>query len=138
MRLSFRLSSSVCLVYIGLWDSIRIPDFLLCLFLLTLRDGHDVCLFSQKLLDYEVDSDDEWEEEEPGESLSHSEGVSADLARWWLPLEDRISALLDPLTELLCHLQSCLKTSAKGSQLAFQLLLEGLFGDTNLPGRGGL
>lgn len=34
-------------------------------------------LFSlQNLLDYEVDSDDEWEEEEPGESLSHSEGVS--------------------------------------------------------------
>ena len=29
----------------------------------------------QVLLDYEVDSDDEWEEEEPGESLSHSEGV---------------------------------------------------------------
>ncbi|NXD82452.1 CAF1A factor, partial [Halcyon senegalensis] len=27
-----------------------------------------------KLLDYEVDSDEEWEEEEPGESLSHSEG----------------------------------------------------------------
>ncbi|XP_039908738.1 chromatin assembly factor 1 subunit A isoform X2 [Simochromis diagramma] len=26
------------------------------------------------LLDYEVDSDEEWEEEEPGESLSHSEG----------------------------------------------------------------
>ncbi|RMC01019.1 hypothetical protein DUI87_22706 [Hirundo rustica rustica] len=26
-----------------------------------------------KLLDYEVDSDEEWEEEEPGESLSHSE-----------------------------------------------------------------
>ena len=25
------------------------------------------------LLDYEVDSDDEWEEEEPGESLSNSE-----------------------------------------------------------------
>ena len=24
-------------------------------------------------LDYEVDSDEEWEEEEPGESLSHSE-----------------------------------------------------------------
>lgn len=23
-----------------------------------------------------MDSDDEWEEEEPGESLSHSEGVS--------------------------------------------------------------
>lgn len=34
-----------------------------------------VCFFSQKLLDYEVDSDEEWEEEEPGESLSHSEGV---------------------------------------------------------------
>lgn len=31
--------------------------------------------FFQKLLDYEVDSDEEWEEEEPGESLSHSEGV---------------------------------------------------------------
>lgn len=30
----------------------------------------------QKLLDYEVESDEEWEEEEPGESLSHSEGVS--------------------------------------------------------------
>lgn len=30
----------------------------------------------QDLLDYEVDSDEEWEEEEPGESLSHSEGVS--------------------------------------------------------------
>ncbi|XP_036625369.1 chromatin assembly factor 1 subunit A isoform X2 [Trichosurus vulpecula] len=26
-----------------------------------------------KLLDYEIDSDEEWEEEEPGESLSHSE-----------------------------------------------------------------
>ncbi|XP_041861747.1 chromatin assembly factor 1 subunit A [Melanotaenia boesemani] len=26
------------------------------------------------LLDYDVDSDEEWEEEEPGESLSHSEG----------------------------------------------------------------
>ena len=25
------------------------------------------------LLDYDVDSDDEWEEEEPGESLSNSE-----------------------------------------------------------------
>ena len=25
------------------------------------------------MLDYEVDSDDEWEEEEPGESLSNSE-----------------------------------------------------------------
>ncbi|XP_040178456.1 chromatin assembly factor 1 subunit A-B-like isoform X2 [Rana temporaria] len=31
------------------------------------------------LLDYEVDSDDEWEEDEPGESLSHSEGVSTGL-----------------------------------------------------------
>ncbi|XP_054983220.1 chromatin assembly factor 1 subunit A isoform X1 [Sorex araneus] len=30
------------------------------------------------LLDYEVDSDDEWEEEEPGESLSHSEGDEDD------------------------------------------------------------
>ncbi|XP_062308729.1 chromatin assembly factor 1 subunit A [Osmerus eperlanus] len=30
------------------------------------------------LLDYEVDSDDEWEEEEPGESLSHSEGDDDD------------------------------------------------------------
>lgn len=29
----------------------------------------------QDLLDYAVDSDDEWEEEEPGESLSHSEVV---------------------------------------------------------------
>ncbi|XP_004068245.1 chromatin assembly factor 1 subunit A [Oryzias latipes] len=34
------------------------------------------CPFKQDkdLLDYEVDSDEEWEEEEPGESLSHSEG----------------------------------------------------------------
>ncbi|XP_030583514.1 chromatin assembly factor 1 subunit A [Archocentrus centrarchus] len=34
------------------------------------------CPFQQDkdLLDYEVDSDEEWEEEEPGESLSHSEG----------------------------------------------------------------
>ncbi len=30
-------------------------------------------LFLQDLLDYEVDSDDEWEEEEPGESISNSE-----------------------------------------------------------------
>ena len=30
-------------------------------------------LYTQELLDYEVDSDDEWEEEEPGESLSDSE-----------------------------------------------------------------
>ncbi|XP_062411618.1 chromatin assembly factor 1 subunit A isoform X2 [Sardina pilchardus] len=28
----------------------------------------------KELFDYEVDSDEEWEEEEPGESLSHSEG----------------------------------------------------------------
>lgn len=35
-----------------------------------------VFLALQKLLDYEVESDEEWEEEEPGESLSHSEGVS--------------------------------------------------------------
>ncbi|XP_021563694.1 chromatin assembly factor 1 subunit A [Carlito syrichta] len=32
----------------------------------------------KKLLDYEVDSDEEWEEEEPGESLSHSEGDEED------------------------------------------------------------
>ncbi|TWW57702.1 Chromatin assembly factor 1 subunit A [Takifugu flavidus] len=34
------------------------------------------CPFRQdkNLLDYDVDSDEEWEEEEPGESLSHSEG----------------------------------------------------------------
>lgn len=32
----------------------------------------------RNLLDYEVDSDDEWEEEEPGESLSHSEGDEDD------------------------------------------------------------
>ncbi|KAM8939313.1 chromatin assembly factor 1 subunit A [Pelodytes ibericus] len=31
-----------------------------------------------KLLDYEADSDEEWEEEEPGESLSHSEGDDDD------------------------------------------------------------
>uniref|UniRef100_A0AAR2KDY8 Chromatin assembly factor 1 subunit p150 C-terminal domain-containing protein n=1 Tax=Pygocentrus nattereri TaxID=42514 RepID=A0AAR2KDY8_PYGNA len=38
------------------------------------------CPFKQdkKLLDYEVDSDEEWEEEEPGESLSHSEGDDDD------------------------------------------------------------
>lgn len=29
--------------------------------------------FSQNLFDYEVDSDDEWEEEEPGESLKGSD-----------------------------------------------------------------
>lgn len=29
--------------------------------------------FLQSLLDYEVESDDEWEEEEPGESISSSE-----------------------------------------------------------------
>lgn len=42
-------------------------------------------LFPQKFLDYEVDSDEEWEEEEPGESLSHSEGVSTRLHGFWLP-----------------------------------------------------
>ena len=30
-------------------------------------------LWFQKLFDYEVDSDDEWEEEEPGESVSSDE-----------------------------------------------------------------
>ncbi|KAE8631413.1 hypothetical protein XENTR_v10001183 [Xenopus tropicalis] len=30
------------------------------------------------ILDYEADSDEEWEEEEPGESLSHSEGENED------------------------------------------------------------
>ncbi|XP_072516436.1 chromatin assembly factor 1 subunit A [Salminus brasiliensis] len=34
----------------------------------------------KELLDYEVDSDEEWEEEEPGESLSHSEGDDDDEA----------------------------------------------------------
>lgn len=37
---------------------------------------NDCVLSPQDVLDYEVDSDEEWEEEEPGESLSHSEGVS--------------------------------------------------------------
>ncbi|XP_022412959.1 chromatin assembly factor 1 subunit A isoform X2 [Delphinapterus leucas] len=32
----------------------------------------------RSLLDYEVDSDEEWEEDEPGESLSHSEGDDDD------------------------------------------------------------
>ncbi|KAJ8271101.1 hypothetical protein GJAV_G00122780 [Gymnothorax javanicus] len=32
----------------------------------------------KELLDYEMDSDEEWEEEEPGESLSHSEGDDDD------------------------------------------------------------
>lgn len=33
-----------------------------------------MCFYSVKgILDYDVDSDDEWEEEEPGESLSASE-----------------------------------------------------------------
>nr|XP_044991250.1 chromatin assembly factor 1 subunit A isoform X2 [Jaculus jaculus] len=32
----------------------------------------------KSLLDYEVDSDEEWEEDEPGESLSHSEGDDDD------------------------------------------------------------
>lgn len=41
-------------------------------------------MFPQDLLDYEVDSDEEWEEEEPGESLSHSEGVSmAGACKFW-------------------------------------------------------
>jgi hypothetical protein len=40
-----------------------------------------MCIFAfQVLLDYDVDSDDEWEEEEPGESLSNSE-VSAQLVQ---------------------------------------------------------
>lgn len=38
-------------------------------------DGQKCWHFLQNLLDYEVDSDEEWEEEEPGESLSHSEEV---------------------------------------------------------------
>lgn len=46
----------------------------------------------QELLDYEVDSDEEWEEEEPGESLSHSEGVS-----------DTTSLLLHSTTEAMLH-----------------------------------
>lgn len=37
----------------------------------------NTCFLSpQDIFDYEVDSDEEWEEDEPGESLSHSEGVS--------------------------------------------------------------
>lgn len=34
---------------------------------------HTCAVVLQDLFDYEVDSDDEWEEEEPGESLSASE-----------------------------------------------------------------
>ena len=34
------------------------------------------CDFLQNLLNYEVDSDEEWEEEEPGESLSGPEVFS--------------------------------------------------------------
>ena len=32
-----------------------------------------VCVCVQDLLDYSVDSDEEWEEEDPGESISDSE-----------------------------------------------------------------
>lgn len=39
-----------------------------------------------------MDSDEEWEEEEPGESLSHSEGVS-----------DTTSLLLHSTTEAMLH-----------------------------------
>lgn len=74
-------------------------------------------LFSQKLLDYEVDSDDEWEEEEPGESLSHSEGVSADWEQCGFCHGP--PALRAGLAALLCQLHSCLKVSARGSHLAF-------------------
>lgn len=45
-------------------------------------------LWPQNVLDYEVDSDEEWEEEEPGESLSHSEGVS--VVRKLLPAYESI------------------------------------------------
>ncbi|XP_037361000.1 chromatin assembly factor 1 subunit A isoform X2 [Talpa occidentalis] len=44
----------------------------------TVIHARDPWAQDRKLLDYEVDSDDEWEEEEPGESLSHSEGDDDD------------------------------------------------------------
>ena len=40
-----------------------------------------VCIL-QELFDYEVDSDDEWEEEEPGESLSNSEVNNGSTISW--------------------------------------------------------
>lgn len=83
-------------------------------------------LFSQKLLDYEVDSDDEWEEEEPGESLSHSEGVSAD----W---EQRGFRHGPQRHTALCHLQSCLKRPP-----GVRIWLSALFGATNTCGSSGL
>ena len=51
----------------------------------------------QDLLDYEVDSDDEWEEEDPGESLSHSEVRRCSM----LPVLDA-SILCVPHTVLVC------------------------------------
>jgi len=38
-----------------------------------LNDYRKFVLFFQKWFDYEIDSDDEWEEEEPGESLKGSD-----------------------------------------------------------------
>lgn len=55
------------------------------------------CVLSpQDLLDYEVDSDEEWEEEEPGESLSHSEGVS--LAQLFIITKPNVTFLQSGLT----------------------------------------
>lgn len=69
---------SQCALVTGLWE---LPE---CSSLCALPSPSTLkttvttaCLPPQSLLDYEVDSDEEWEEDEPGESLSHSEGVSA-------------------------------------------------------------
>lgn len=80
------VSTSACCILPPLWSECVWPSslgFLSHFVPLSLEtpgcvwcsDGQKCWHFLQKLLDYEVDSDEEWEEEEPGESLSHSEEV---------------------------------------------------------------
>ena len=57
---------------------------------------------SQELFDYECDSDLEWEEEEPGESLSSHSGVSA-----------VVSVILLVSFCVLCRMRRSLETRTK-------------------------
>lgn len=54
-------------------DSVMTIQFVLLLFNLISFSFYLFNLYNVQQLDYEVDSDDEWEEEEPGESLHGSD-----------------------------------------------------------------
>ena len=68
VRASACISACVCVA-----DHITLLTLIFCTYCITSSFHNYHYVITQNLLNYEVDSDEEWEEEEPGESLSGPE-----------------------------------------------------------------